>query len=1432
MQRRIFLKLFFYSTGTVIAGAFVSALIFLPSPAYATHASCVSIPGGTILPDTDCITLTSTEDAEIRSGSPGSNFGTNTNMQVSEFPTGRNGLVRFDLSSIPQGATITSAELKLRVTAVGSSGSEKYYGLHRVLTNWDETTVTWNTPGSTLGTNFALLPSAINTSAITGANAFTKFNVTTDVSGFQNSLFSNFGWRILWSFNASGSSNTADFATKENGSAGHRPSLQVNFTPLPASKLAITSVNSGSNPTAGQAFNIVVQTQDTFGAERFVTSSTSFTLSLASGSGTFGGTVSGTISAGQSSATVSGATYTKAEGGVKLSVSRTSGDVLSSTTGLAFKVGPASVDHFTVEAGGGGSIGTKAIQIPFNILVTAQDAFGNLASGFTGTVNFETTAGAITPIISGAFSAGARTESVTVNVIGTGQTISANDGSGHTGISNIFETNCAINIVGVDGGICFGTIQAAIDAATPGKTINVLGGTYTEQIIVNKSMTLQGAGAASTTIQAPGTLALETDGDGKSIVEFTGSITASMSGFTVRGPLGVITSAIHVHGGANTAIQNNIIQGTDVLTTTLAGHGITIGTSLDNDVDSAASGTNIISNNTVNGFHRAGIVATGAGNTANVSNNTVTGAGSVALTFQIGITLQDGATGSIINNTVLNNTGTPTDNGNGIFVWDAADGISVQNNTVTDNRNGVVVQATAATVSGNTITGSNDSIGIWLLGRGATGTGCVGGDGSTPGLGCATTATVSNNTLTGNGTGTGVAVSWPIGVTPSFAAAPASATLSNNTVSGWVYGLSVTPSGSANTVTISGSSIAGNSTKAVNNTDGAITVTATSNWWGVTTSAEITPKITGSVSFDPWYINPGRTTLSTAISGSVITATEGDLDLAASTSGSAELPGGITEITMSDSTALDLSNNTSTAASDTIVVAGASMSLSNFTSGTLSGTNLSIAQTVGGSPVLVGKAVQLSSGTSAQPVIIRNSSLSSATVSIPDDTSILAPTGWDEKIAPPKAVSASGTPPSGFVIGSTVIEFGSPDSILLFDKPVTLTLTGITGEVGYKPAGSGTWTKIGQTCGGTFASPADPVFPGECKTSNGNDTKIVTYHLTTFGTLNTAPPPPSGGGGGGGGGGGYQISQASPTPTPFPTSTPSVTPYPSSAPKPPPTPTLKPARFLQLAADLAPGMINNDVRRLQEFLASDPSIYPEGLVTGYYGPLTTAAVKRLQARYGVVQLGRVGPETREKLLQAGLNGILIQKPSPASSKKSDGTLVRYAGNPKVYVLDAGKKRWVPTAEDFVKLGYRWTDIITIPSSETYPDGTNRMSSAAPTPSRPINATIVNELDPGAVGEQVRLLQEFLAKDPAIYPEGLVTGYYGPLTTTAVRRFQTKYGISAVGRVGPETLKKLNELITAPTPKPTPAPPSVRIWPIRAYNQTADLFKVLIDLLFR
>ena len=71
---------------------------------------------------------------------------------------------------------------------------------------------------------------------------------------------------------------------------------------------------------------------------------------------------------------------------------------------------------------------------------------------------------------------------------------------------------------------------------------------------------------------------------------------------------------------------------------------------------------------------------------------------------------------------------------------------------------------------------------------------------------------------------------------------------------------------------------------------------------------------------------------------------------------------------------------------------------------------------------------------------------------------------------------------------------------------------------------------------------------------------------------------------------------------------------------------------------------------------------------------------------------------------------------------------------------------------------------------------------------------LKQLCAGMSGDDVKTLQALLAADPQIFPEGRITGFFGPLTANAVRRFQKKHGFEQVGCVGPKTLKKLNELL--------------------------------------
>ncbi len=73
------------------------------------------------------------------------------------------------------------------------------------------------------------------------------------------------------------------------------------------------------------------------------------------------------------------------------------------------------------------------------------------------------------------------------------------------------------------------------------------------------------------------------------------------------------------------------------------------------------------------------------------------------------------------------------------------------------------------------------------------------------------------------------------------------------------------------------------------------------------------------------------------------------------------------------------------------------------------------------------------------------------------------------------------------------------------------------------------------------------------------------------------------------------------------------------------------------------------VTELQQFLASNPTIYPAGIVTGYFGSLTQAAVRQFQAAYDLPQVGRVGPMTGAKINAVINSGLGLDVFAPVIS---------------------------------------------------------------------------------------------------------------------------------------------------------------------------------------
>jgi hypothetical protein len=130
------------------------------------------------------------------------------------------------------------------------------------------------------------------------------------------------------------------------GATGTRPQLRVDdilVTSDPAAglptRLSITGIVP-SVPSTNTPFSVTVRAEDNNGVPRSVTQNTAIVLSVASGTGALGGTTTGVIPAGSHTLVLSGVTYSVAESGVRLRVSRTSGDILADGVSAPFTVLP------------------------------------------------------------------------------------------------------------------------------------------------------------------------------------------------------------------------------------------------------------------------------------------------------------------------------------------------------------------------------------------------------------------------------------------------------------------------------------------------------------------------------------------------------------------------------------------------------------------------------------------------------------------------------------------------------------------------------------------------------------------------------------------------------------------------------------------------------------------------------------------------------------------------------------------------------------------------------------------------------------------------------------------------------------------------------------------------------------------------------------
>lgn len=298
-------------------------------------------------------------------------------------------------------------------------------------------------------------------------------------------------------------------------------------------RLVVTNISS---QTAANAFNVTVTAVDALGDPANVTANTGVSLAVQTGTGALGGTTTGTITSGGSAVTITGVTYDKAESGVVLRASRTSGNALTAGNSNAFTVAGGTPDHLAIT-----TIPAQGRDIPFDVTVTVKDAGNNattMVTSTTITLTVDTGSGAVGGTVAGVIGSGESSvtiEGVTYDTSETGVILTATGSGGDTvtaADSNAFDVTTR-----TPAKLAIDTIASQGTNLTFDVTIHVLDASDDEAVVTqDTTVTLTratGTGAVGGTVSGvltTGTSELTISGVTYNTAESGVSLTATASG--------------------------------------------------------------------------------------------------------------------------------------------------------------------------------------------------------------------------------------------------------------------------------------------------------------------------------------------------------------------------------------------------------------------------------------------------------------------------------------------------------------------------------------------------------------------------------------------------------------------------------------------------------------------------------------------------------------------------------------------------------------------------------------------------------------------------------------------------------------------------------------------------------------------------------------
>lgn len=256
----------------------------------------------------------------------------------------------------------------------------------------------------------------------------------------------------------------------------------------------------------------------------------------------------------------------------------------------------------------------------------------------------------------------------------------------------------------------FSTIQSAVNASQARGTVLVCPGTYPEQVVINKALTLEGvtSGTSNAAVVVapaggivPNTTSLATGNPIAAQILVTETKDVSISNLTVDGANNGFSSSgctpvnlvgifyRNASGEVNRVVAvNHALTGSSI--------GCQVGLAIFVQSGNGGKSTVDISNSHVHNYQKNGITGNEVGTTVTISGNTVIGQGPTSGAAENSIQIGFGATGKITSNTAIDDIWAPdtiSDSGDaasGILIF-ASPGVTVSRNTVGSTQFGIAL---------------------------------------------------------------------------------------------------------------------------------------------------------------------------------------------------------------------------------------------------------------------------------------------------------------------------------------------------------------------------------------------------------------------------------------------------------------------------------------------------------------------------------------------------------------------------------------------------------------------------------------------------------------------------------------------------------------------------------------------------------------------